>query len=139
MRNYLNVIVIFVFFYALSVNLYGIKNGIERDYYKTGQLRSAVSYQNNETNGPAKIFFRNGKLKREWFNKEGKIEGDLKEYYKNGALRFIASYEDNKRHGKRIAYYKSGKVYYEEVYKKGQIKSRKFYSKTGEILFEKEF
>ena len=94
---------------ALTINIFAtdVKNGIKTDYYKNGNIKSAVSYKN------------------------GKKEGLTVEYERNGFLRSENWYKDDLLH--KSKYYKTYKegyasehaqaaiIFYESCYKKDYI------------------
>ncbi len=64
------------------------KNGVIRKYYNYKEI----------------------KLWREYFEFNGKIEGEYKEYYDNGQLSLIFNYKNQKTEGKYTLYYSNGQL-----------------------------
>jgi len=69
--------------------------------------------------GISRLYYRNGKLKRESMYKNGRKEGIEEEYSKNGVLRLAIRYKDDLRDGMYRAYSK-GNLHREYTYKKGR-------------------
>ena len=68
---------------------FGKKDGLEKNYYSTGELSSEPNYKNGEYHGYWKSYYKNGQLKNESTCKNGKREGEEKEYFKNGKIHEI--------------------------------------------------
>jgi len=60
------------------------KNGIEKEYYHNGDLKSEVNYDNGKKHGPTKIYHENGKIALEGEFNAGKRYGIMTSYHENG-------------------------------------------------------
>ncbi len=112
-------------------------NGIRKEYYENGALKSETPYVNGKENGVAKLYYKeNGALKFEVLYTDGKINGIGKVYYENGALKSEISYTDGKINGIEKVYYKeSGKLKSEIPYTDGKINGMdKEYDENGKII-----
>ena len=63
-----------------------------------------------------RTYFRSGELFSEWYEINGKIEGEFKYYYANGQLEEIEQYIDGKLNGESKSYYPNGKLYIIETF-----------------------
>ena len=55
--------------------------GVNKEYYKNGNLKEEVSYSNGKLNGMYREFYPDGSLKSECNYVDGLIVGKLKEFY----------------------------------------------------------
>ena len=96
----------------------GSKNGIEKEYYENGQIKSETLYVNGSKNGIKKEYYESGKLLSEFTYVDGEMEGDVKlynpdgkmiysKYYSNGASATYFYTEDGISH---IIPYLNGKI-----------------------------
>ena len=88
----------------------GGREGIEKWYYESGELRAEIPYKNGEREGIGKEYYENGNLKREEPYKNNKAEGIEKWYYENGKLMAEMSYLNNLFHGDTRFYTEDGKL-----------------------------
>ncbi len=74
---------------------------ITKNFYLFSRKLKEESHYNAEgkREGISRLYYRNGKLKRESMYKNGKKEGIEEEYSKNGVLRLEISYKDGLRDG----------------------------------------
>ena len=75
---------------------YGRKQGIEKEYYPSGELRSLTSYVDGILNGLYRQWYPNGNPKIETTYLNGKLNGLYRTWYENGKLWF----EHGKSHKK---------------------------------------
>jgi hypothetical protein len=74
------------------------------------------SYKDNQLDGLYREWYTNGLLKSEVSYSRGMLSGSYKRWYANGNLQFSASYRDNQRVGPYVEYYKNGKPRLEKMY-----------------------
>lgn len=88
----------------------GKKDGIAREYYKSGKLKQEISYVMGSKEGLSKMYHTDGKTTyKEAYYKNNHIY--LRKYfYKDGKLKSEASYVDDKPSIDLKEYYKSGKL-----------------------------
>lgn len=101
------------------------QEGLIKDYFKNGNLKSEINFSNNIREGTAKFYFENGNLKEELNYANGKVEGLVKVYYKNGKLSETYNIEDGKREGPTSRFDSSG-VYLADVnFENGELVKEK--------------
>ena len=123
----------------MKVNIYIIKNGMEKDmmkmvilinvngkvkeYYKDEKLIFIFKgeYVNGSRNGKGKEYYENGKLIFEGEYLNGQRNGKGKDYNFKGKLRFEGEYLNRKRNGKGREYNKYGLLVNVDKNKKCQI------------------
>ncbi|MHB8400989.1 MAG: caspase family protein, partial [Bacteroidia bacterium] len=76
-------------------NTDGKLNGVKKEYYTSGKLKSETSWVDNQMNGMRKEYYENGNLKQEtpWVGNQ--INGVQKTYYESGQLHKVTPYTDN--------------------------------------------
>jgi len=113
----------------------GVKHGLEKVYYQSGQeayavfyvegkrdgkltwydragkMLSTCNYKLGKMDGVEKTFFSNGKLKKEVSYINDMKEGMQKEYFDNGQLALEVNYVHNKKEGIQKEYIPDGKLY----------------------------
>lgn len=137
----------------------GIKDGMEKIYYNSGQIAYTVNNVNGKREGPLnwydrekhhleiihykegkrdgvnKIYYTNGKLRSEVNYKDDKKEGEEKAYYSTGKLASIVHYINGRREGVKKDYFEDGKlrstVTYKHGYKEGEMK---YFDKNGTVI-----
>jgi len=57
-----------------------------------------------------KTYYDNGQLEEEYFENDGKIEGEYKKYFENGQLRIICNFVNGKKEGEFKSYHENGRV-----------------------------
>jgi len=71
--------------------------------------------------GITREFYDNGKLKSEWVYKNGEIQSTSKGYYETGELKYEYSFVNGVQEGITKEYDKNGKLIREWVYKNGEL------------------
>ena len=123
----------------------GAITGVWKSYYKSGNIKNSVNYEDGKVNGDAYFWYdKKPKVKiaeatfeddlmtgfyYEYYNTgtqkakieydEGEADGDAEFYYPNGKLKIEAEYKDNEKHGKWIYFDEKGKKIGKEKWKKG--------------------
>jgi antitoxin component YwqK of YwqJK toxin-antitoxin module len=123
----------------------GAITGIWKSYYKSGNIKNSVNYEDGKVSGEAyywydsklKVkraaatfeddlmtgfyyeFYENGTQKAKIEYDEGKAEGDAEFFYPNGKLKIEAEYKDNEKHGKWVYFDEKGEKIGKEKWKKG--------------------
>ena len=82
----------------------GVAEGIEKAYYKNGQLRNTVSFHKGLKEGIAIFYNENGSLMFEENYLNSLLTGIKKVYDEKGELVLTAEYENNKLNGLLILY-----------------------------------
>jgi len=136
----------------------GIKEGLEKVYYNSGQIAYTVHnvdgkregaldwydreknhlerihYKAGKRDGLNQIFYTSGKLRSEVTYVNDLKEGEEREYYSTGQLASKVNYVHGKKEGEQIEYYEDGKirskVTYRNNYKEGE---KKYFDKQGKV------
>ncbi|MGE5430119.1 MAG: TonB family protein [Syntrophomonadaceae bacterium] len=103
------------------------QDGLVKDYYDNGHLKSAVYYANDILHGTARWFHENGVLKEEKNYEMGKLNGWIKTYYENSAPKLELFIKDGKRDGISKEYYNNGGLKTYMVYVEGVLKEKREY------------
>jgi len=77
--------------------LNGLKVGISKRYYKTGELLEESNWQNDRMHGIYRSYFQDGKIILECNYTEGKRNGAFKTWFPNGTLELEATYTNDER------------------------------------------
>lgn len=89
----------------------GIKDGMWKEYYPEGQLRSVGKYDKGKKVGDWKYYYENGKVEEEGrYNKSGKADGAWHWYYEDGTLRREESYLAGLEDGEYLEYSDSAQL-----------------------------
>lgn len=73
----------------------GMKNGLSRKYYKTGELLEESTWKEDLLEGPYRAFFPSGKPYLECMYSKNKRNGLCISYYESGGMEVEASYEND--------------------------------------------
>lgn len=125
------------------------KEGVVKEYYKSGQLKNETNYKDGKREGLYKRYNESGQLEYEANYKADQRDGLEKDYYeksildiffKPNQLRSETNYKDGKREGLHTRYHYNGnflhKTYYKndkregahkEYYSNGQVKVESYY------------
>ncbi|MCF6205793.1 MAG: toxin-antitoxin system YwqK family antitoxin [Sulfurovum sp.] len=137
----------------------GIKHGVEKVYYETGELAYEVKnvdgqrdgtltwydrdgnvleilhYQHGKRHGVNKLFFSDGTLRSEVTYLFDKREGPYREYFSNGDLALKVTYKNGRKEGIQTEYHPGGKiaskVRYVNGYKEGE---QQWYDRNGTLI-----
>jgi antitoxin component YwqK of YwqJK toxin-antitoxin module len=114
----------------------GETDGLWRSYYKSGNISSAVNYENGELNGQAIFYFDNNEktIKAKADFESDLMEGVYYEYYSNGAQKAKINYINGSPHGRAEYFYESGASKILGKYKNGKKTGKwKFYNEAGQL------
>ena len=98
----------------------GMREGINKNYSRSGKLISIVPFSHNKINGESKQFYPDGQLHSTINYINDVKQGPEKWYYENGNLYQESNYLHGKIDGIRKKYYKNGKIMSEAPYKYGE-------------------
>ena len=87
-------------------------------------------------NGINKMYYKSGEIYFECNYEDGKANGHCKEYYKNGRILSEDNVENDLEEGVHRKYYESGKLKTEEVFKGGVLKKSMEYDEDGNLIAE---
>lgn len=111
----------------------GLKQGLWKEYFKNGKIKSIAYYKNNQLHGVYKSFHENGKLEGLSNFVNGKGEGEQITYHENEKMSLYIKISN----GKRVSFKQydiKGKLEMEEIYdEKGSHIVTKHYTKDGVI------
>ena len=99
----------------------GLKNGVAKQFYETGELLERVEWKNGKKEGKYETFYKNGSPYLQC-----KMHNDLRHglcliYYKNRKLQLEANYKNGLRHGEWKFYDDKGNLQYRLNYNNGKI------------------
>ena len=137
----------------------GIKEGMEKIYYNSGELAYVVKnvdgkregallwydrkknhletihYKAGKRDGLNKIFYEDGTLRSSVTYVNDMKEGEEREFYSTGKLASIVTYKHGKKEGKQIEYHENSKikstVTYKNNYKEGE---KKYFDANGTLI-----
>jgi antitoxin component YwqK of YwqJK toxin-antitoxin module len=89
-------------FFYISKELAVFENFIQNEEYKLFPLGYS---------GVQKEYHENGLLYKQFFHKNGIIEGEFKTFYNNGNAQYICDYVNGQKFGKEIEYKITGELY----------------------------
>ena len=137
----------------------GIKDGLEKVYYNTGQLAFKVNniegkrdgamdwydrkhhhleviyYQNGKRHGQNKVFYANGKLRIDVNYINDFKEGKEKFYFDSGKLASVVTYRRGKKEGIQKEYNENGSLNNDVTYKHGYKEGKKrWYNAQGKVI-----
>ena len=115
----------------------GKLDGKIKHYYESGLIREERNYENGKLDGRCRVYYTTGSLGGEWYNKKGKREGMTKLYWENGNIKAERSFKSGKQDGISKKYYNNGNLRYKETYKNGELINLKKYAENGRIIFDK--
>jgi antitoxin component YwqK of YwqJK toxin-antitoxin module len=95
--------------------------GLVREYYGDGSLRSEVVFKNGLPDDTAKTFYKNGQLRRIAYFKNGRQLGQTLSYYENGKLKAEEFYHDSMLSGHCKFYDENGALQWEADFQNGVI------------------
>lgn len=129
--------------------LNGVKQGISRTFYPTGEVLEESEWHNGQQMGNYRVFFKDGKPYMQCKFADGKRNGLCLSYYPNGRVEMEAHYLNNLRHSDWKFYNENGELKYTLRYDKGNLlnpevqdsidsKNQKQFEKTGKPVTDPE-
>ena len=140
----------------------GKKQGLWKEYYENGSLKSEGNYKDDKKTGKWKYYYKNGQLEETgeyvdgkpegewlWYYPSGKLlrkmsyyqglaDGEITEYDEDGNVTLFGEYLEGKREGKWI--YSVGDAKEETAYSDDMKNGwDKIYTKDGVLLFEGKY
>ena len=88
----------------------GLRDGVQKDYYKSGKLRWSGFFKNGKREGSAKSFYENGNVEFEENHINGLQNGIIKEYYENGKIKSERPMKMGKKNGVSRNYHENGQL-----------------------------
>ncbi len=99
----------------------GLKNGVSKKYYDTGELMEKADWVNNMQEGNYQIYFKTGEPYLQCKMNLNQRNGLCLVHSQKGKLEMEANYINNLRHGEWKYYDESGKFLYSLKYNNGEI------------------
>lgn len=134
MKKITLVIISILFLSGLAYGQEASKDGIIKEYYESGQLKSEV----NKKDSTVKNYNESGQLAYEAIFKDKDFINGIYKTYESGQLKeekgFKFEKEDIKVNGIFKEYYVSGKLKIEENYKDGKLIDHKGYDEEGNLV-----
>ena len=93
---------------------------MEREFYKTGKIKSEVNIVNDTVLVYVKEYYESGNLESEVGMKQKQQEGLGKRYYENGTIQEETFFANGIFDGLRKYYHPNGQLWIEQIYKKGR-------------------
>jgi len=115
-----------------------LKQGVWREFWPNGDLKSETSFKNNLRDGLEIIWYDSPDcVEQESYYKEGKQDGILIHYSKKCRKDFVENYKKGVKEGVEVEYYSNGNRKAEGTYKRGSLDGYyKVYDRKGRFAFE---
>ena len=84
------------------------ENGIVKDYYPDGQLKTEWRCQGGHLNGTSKLYYENGTVEKESSYANDARQGVTNSYYESGALKSICNFNNGELDGAHKIFYENG-------------------------------
>ena len=116
----------------------GLREGIHKEWFRSGNLKDEISYSNGLKDGEFRYWDDKGQLLKEGHYIKNNLDGFIKEWYHNGNIKLEVNYKNGAMHGLRTEWYKSGHKWSEQIMENGYVVSGKhFYNDGTEITHGK--
>lgn len=99
----------------------GLKHGISRRYYSSGEILDETEWSNGIQEGKYQAFFIDGKPYFQCKFQNNKRNGLCVSWFQNGRQEMVANYKDNLRDGEWKYYNEEGKYLYSLFYAEGRL------------------
>jgi antitoxin component YwqK of YwqJK toxin-antitoxin module len=114
-----------------------VNEGIAKEYYSNGTIKSETESRNGKANGLMKNYNSDGDLISVYTFKDGIRQGPAVSYYPGGELNLKMYYNNGLRDGITLWYYKTGELFREIPYKEGKVDGiKKSYYQDGKLMAE---
>ncbi|MES2514585.1 MAG: hypothetical protein V4580_10595 [Bacteroidota bacterium] len=115
-----------------------LKQGVWKEFWPNGDLKSEVSYKNNKKQGLEINWFDDPDcVELEAYYKDGLLEGPSISYTKKCKKSVFETFKNGLKEGLELEYYPNGHIKAEGKYKKGNLDGYyKVYDKNGNFSFE---
>lgn len=100
---------------------YGIKQGISREYYENGKVKTEVNYVDDEEQGEKKTYSPTGELLNTVYYDKGSLNGYLITFYKNMTKNSECNYVNGLEEGEKKVYDEQGVLKEKSMYKGGYL------------------
>ena len=115
-------------------------NGVKRDYYDNGKLKSELRYADGRLNGESVWYATDGGVMTRAFYRNDTLEGRYQRFHKNGAIEVECWYKHGLRDSVYRSYSDAGILLSEEYYRKGKLDgpARKWFD-NGQLFQEGQY
>lgn len=115
-----------------------LKQGIWREFWPNGDLKSETSYKNSKRDGLEIVWYDSPDcVEQEAYYREGKLDGTLIHYSKKCRKDLEENYKKGVKEGPEVEYYSNGYKKAEGTFKKGNLDGYyKVYDRKGRFSFE---
>lgn len=115
-----------------------LKQGVWKEFWSNGDLKSEVSYKNNKKQGLAINWYDEPDcVEKEAYFKEGMLDGPSISYTKKCKKSIFETFKNGVKEGLELEYYSNGHIKAEGKYKKGNLDGYyRVYDKNGNFSFE---
>lgn len=101
--------------------LRGIKQGVSRRFYDTGEVMEEIDWVNGKREGSNQVFFKSGEPYMQCKMTKDKRNGLFLIYFDNGKQELVGEYKNNLRHGQWKYHNREGELDYSLFYNEGKI------------------
>ncbi|MBP1673568.1 MAG: hypothetical protein H6Q25_1383 [Bacteroidetes bacterium] len=119
--------------YEGITDLNGMRQGLWKEYYETGELRSLGKYSNSKMVGEWKFFYPNQDIEIIGNYRNGKKDGLWQWFYPNRQLLMEENWEDGVHEGLFVEYDESGKILTKGNYSEGAEEGEWIYVNRGVV------
>lgn len=115
-----------------------LKQGVWKEFWSNGDLRSEVTYKNNKKQGLEINWYDEPDcVEMEAYYKDGLLDGPSINYSKKCKKEFFETFKNGIKEGLELAYYPNGHIKAEGNFKKGNLNGYyRVYDKKGNFSFE---
>lgn len=115
-----------------------LKQGVWKEFWANGDLKTEVIYKNNKKQGLEIIWFDEPDcVQQESYYKDGRLDGPSIYYSKKCKKDFFENFKSGVKEGLELSYYHNGNIKAEGHFKKGKLDGYyKVYDKKGVFSFE---
>ena len=110
------------------------KNGLVKEMYKNGSVKTEMTYKDDILEGVAKGYYETGEIEWEQTYVDNKVNGIAKSYRKNGQLEAVVNFADDKENGEALFYNEDGNLVKKVVFNNGVEISTKEYDEYGNLF-----
>lgn len=119
--------------YEGVTDLNGLRQGLWKEYYETGELRSIGKYSNSKMLGEWKFLYPDQKVEIIGSYRNGKKDGEWIWYYPDKSVLMTENWEDGEREGPFIEYDEKGNIITKGEYKEDAEEGEWIYVNRGVI------
>ncbi len=124
----------------LAVGFTACNDGIKRERWDDGAIKSELRYEGELLNGVSKWYFQNGNLQVQANYVDNKLEGKLTRWHEDGIVSEECWYKSGVRDSLRRSYSAKGVLVSEEHYTHGELNGevKKWYE-NGQVFMEGQY